>query len=106
MTGTHFISGVYRRTHTLSRADHGTSDKTPANTSLNMPIDPVYTVKECAEKLKVTERTILELIRKKKLRAVKVGREYRITEAAINGFIEGTPPTGENSTKPRKKRSS
>ena len=71
-----------------------------------MPIDPVYTVKECAEKLKVTERTILELIRKKKLRAVKVGREYRITESAITGFIGGTPQTGEISTKPRKKRPS
>jgi len=78
----------------------------PADVFLCMPIDPVYTVKECAEKLKVTERTILELIRKKKLRAVKVGREYRITESVINGFIEGTPQTGEISTKPRKKRPS
>lgn len=106
MTGTHFISGASRRTRILSRADYGTNDKSLANTSLNMPIEPVYTVKECADKLKVTERTILELIRKKKLRAVKVGREYRITETAINGFIGGTPPTGEISTKPRKKRPS
>lgn len=60
---------------------------TPANTSINMPIEPVYTVKECADKLKVTERTILELIRKKKLRAVKIGREYRITESALNELI-------------------
>jgi len=78
-------------------------NKTLANTSINMPIEPVYTVKECAEKLKVTERTILELIRKKKLRAVKVGREYRITETAINGFIGGTPSIGGKSTRPRKK---
>ena len=83
-----------------------TINKIPANTPLCMPIEPVYTVKECADKLKVTERTILELIRKQKLRAVKVGREYRITEAAINGFIGEIPQTGELSTKPRKKRPS
>jgi excisionase family DNA binding protein len=81
-------------------------NKTPANTSINMPIEPVYTVKECADKLKVTERTILELIRKQKLRAVKVGREYRITESAINGFIEGKPPTDKKPTRARKKQPS
>jgi len=62
-------------------------NKIPTYTFLCMPVEPVFTVKECAEKLKVTERTILELIRKKKLRAVKVGREYRITESAINEFL-------------------
>lgn len=71
-----------------------------------MPIEPVYTVKECADKLKVTERTILELIRKQKLRAVKVGREYRITESAINGFIEGKPPTDKKPTRVGKKQPS
>lgn len=52
-----------------------------------MPIDTVYSVKECAHLLKTSERTILELIRKKRLRAVKVGREYRITERALTHFI-------------------
>jgi len=61
---------------------------------------PVYTVKECADKFKVTTRTILVLIRQRKLRAVKVGREYRITEAAINEFIAGTPPSGEDHLSP------
>jgi len=63
--------------------------KKHTDTPLSMPVEPVYTVKECAEKLKTTERTVLELIRKQRLRAVKVGREYRITEEALNDFIKG-----------------
>jgi excisionase family DNA binding protein len=54
-----------------------------------VPIDPVYSVKETAGLLKTTERTVLELIRKKRLAAVKVGREYRITETTIEKFLKG-----------------
>jgi len=47
-------------------------------------------VKETAELLKTTERTVLELIRKKRLAvAVKVVREYRISETAIERFLKG-----------------
>ena len=53
-----------------------------------MPIETVYSVKECAHLLKTSERTILELIRKKRLRAVKIGREYRIAESILTEFID------------------
>jgi len=52
-------------------------------------LDRMYTVLECAERLRVDPRTIRLLIRRKKLRAVKVGREYRIPESALNAFVVG-----------------
>lgn len=50
----------------------------------------VYTVKEVAELLKVTERTVREYITKrqiKPLKAVKRGKRYLITEENLKEFI-------------------
>ena len=48
----------------------------------------VYTVEECAEILKVTKRTIYKYVNEGSLRASKVGRDWRITDAAIQAFLE------------------
>lgn len=48
----------------------------------------IYTPAEIAEILKVKPRTVAEYIRAGKIAAVKVGREYRITENGLNEFIE------------------
>ena len=48
----------------------------------------VYTVEECAEILKVTKRTIYKYVKDGSLRASKVGRDWRITDAAIQAFLE------------------
>ncbi len=50
-------------------------------------IDRVYTVNECAELLRTTRATVLAQIRRGRLRATRVGREYRITETAINDYL-------------------
>lgn len=50
----------------------------------------VYTVKEVAQILKVTERTVREYITKKTdnpIKAVKRGRSYYITEENLKEFL-------------------
>jgi len=53
-----------------------------------MVVSPVLSVPEVARLLRTSERSVLALIRKKKLPATKVGREYRITEEAVNAFLK------------------
>lgn len=50
----------------------------------------IYTVKEVAKILKVTDRTVREYITKKKpnpLKATKIGTKYVITEENLKEFI-------------------
>ncbi|MBT5016042.1 excisionase family DNA-binding protein [Candidatus Peregrinibacteria bacterium] len=48
----------------------------------------LYTAEQVSKILQVHHLTVLKLIKQKKLKAVKVGRVYRITEAALNTFID------------------
>lgn len=47
-----------------------------------------YTVKEIAKRLKTKDFTVIDWIRKKELRAYKVGREYRIRKTDFDEFLE------------------
>ena len=47
-----------------------------------------YTVKQVSELLKVHWQTILNYIKNGKLKAVKLGKGYRISKEAINEFIK------------------
>lgn len=47
----------------------------------------VYTLDEVAEVLKITRRTLYTYIKEGKLKAVKIGREWRVSEAALQDFI-------------------
>ncbi len=58
-----------------------------------MPIEEVYTVEEVAESLKFNPRTVMGWIKKKKLKAIKIGNDLRITESAVKEFL------AENETK-------
>jgi excisionase family DNA binding protein len=46
-----------------------------------------FVVEEVSKILKVTERTVLGLIEKKKLRASKVGRDWRISKKDLDTFL-------------------
>lgn len=46
----------------------------------------MYTCNEVAERYAVKVITVWDWIRKKKLIAIKLGREYRISEDALNKF--------------------
>lgn len=52
-----------------------------------MPDIEVFTVKEVAVILKTTVRTVRELIKNKKLTAVRVGREYRVSKRELEIFV-------------------
>jgi len=47
----------------------------------------VYTVKEVTEILKCTKRTLYDYINSGKIKAVRIGREWRITEQALADFL-------------------
>ena len=51
--------------------------------------EPMMTIHDVAEKLNVDERTVRELIRKNELRAIKVGKEWRVTENDLDGYVNG-----------------
>ena len=47
------------------------------------------TVKDAAEYLQVTERTILSLLAKGALPAAKIGRQWRISRKGLDEYISG-----------------
>lgn len=57
--------------------------------SATMTPTPVfYTTEEIADLLKVSAKTVREMIKSKRLEAVRVGKEYRITEDQIRKYIK------------------
>ena len=48
----------------------------------------IYTIKETAELLQVTTRSIYSYIKEGKLHAVKIGREWRVTQKDIEKLLE------------------
>ena len=54
----------------------------------------VYTLDEVRELLHVTRRTVYNYIREGKLKAVKIGREWRVTQKALDSFLEHGTETG------------
>lgn len=47
-----------------------------------------YTVEQVADLLKVHWQTVLNYIKSRKLKAVKLGKGYRISKEALNIFIK------------------
>lgn len=50
--------------------------------------DTWFTVKEVAAKLKISIRTVRELIKSDKLPASRIGKEYRIRQSDLEKFLE------------------
>ncbi|MDD1657324.1 MAG: helix-turn-helix domain-containing protein [Methanomicrobiales archaeon] len=50
--------------------------------------EPLFTIPEVAEKLKVSTHTVRSWIQKRWLRIIKVGRGVRIPASAISEFVE------------------
>lgn len=48
----------------------------------------LYTLQEVADILRVTKQTLYNNIRKGKLQANKVGKEYRITEEQLQDIVK------------------
>jgi len=52
------------------------------------PAPIFYTTEEVADILKVHPKTVREMIKSKRLQAIRVGQEYRITDEQIRQYIE------------------
>lgn len=48
----------------------------------------VYTTEDALEILKVSQRTLYRYIKAGQIKAIKLGREYRITEEALREFLK------------------
>ena len=48
----------------------------------------IYTINELMEILKVTRRTLQEYIKKGKIKAFKMGNEWRVTRESLLDFID------------------
>jgi excisionase family DNA binding protein len=63
--------------------------------------EEVYTVEQFAERLKVHPKTVLRFIRDGRLRAVKVGKSYRILRTemeSMTGMVRGANPSAARVT--------
>ena len=49
-----------------------------------------YTAEQIAQRLHVTRRTVHEWLRTRRLRGVKAGHQWRITEADLQAFLESS----------------
>ena len=58
-----------------------------------IPSPTFYTTEEVADLLKVHVKTIREMIKSKRLAAVKFGQEYRITDEQIRQYIDENKTT-------------
>lgn len=47
----------------------------------------LYTLLEAQDILKVTRRTLYNYVKSGKLKAVKIGREWRVTQESLKEFI-------------------
>lgn len=65
----------------------------------------VYTVPEIKEILHVSQRTIYNYITMGQLKAVKLGREWRVTEDALKDFLaRGTDQNYLDATREKKQK--
>jgi excisionase family DNA binding protein len=69
-----------------------------------MPIvvlgETLYSLKETAEMLGVTPRTMHHYLQKGLIRGRKVRNMWRFTEAEIREYLEPEPPAGQKAAKP------
>jgi excisionase family DNA binding protein len=60
----------------------------------------LYTVAEAAERLKLHVKTVLSFIRDGRLKATRVGKQYRILQSDLDAFAgQQEPPTGVRRTR-------
>ena len=73
------LTKLYRNTYTRKTKEERISKMTDIK---------VYTTEEALGVLKVTQRTLYRYIKAGQIKAIKLGREYRITEDALKDFLE------------------
>jgi excisionase family DNA binding protein len=51
--------------------------------------EPVYTVRDIAERFKVTQYAVYQYIKSGRLKASRIGRSWRISERNLRRFVDG-----------------
>jgi len=59
------------------------------------PISRLLTVAEVANVIRVSRMTVYRLIRRGQLKAIRVGRNYRVREDDLNQYLEAQAVTGQ-----------
>lgn len=63
----------------------------------------VYTLDEVADILKLTRRTMYSYVKEGKLKASKIGKYWRVSEKALNEFIENGSAVAEGNLRKSKR---
>jgi excisionase family DNA binding protein len=50
-------------------------------------MEKLFTVDEVADAFRINKQTVLRFIREGKIKAYKVGREYRVKEEEVNAYL-------------------
>ena len=58
------------------------------------PMSRLFTVSEVAGVMRVSRMTVYRLIRRGQLKAIRVGRNYRVREDDLNEYLEAQAVTG------------
>ena len=56
-------------------------------------MEKYYTIDEVAELLKVSKMTLYRYIKSKKLPAIKLGKEYRVSASDLQAFLDSNKTT-------------
>jgi excisionase family DNA binding protein len=59
-----------------------------------MMVSRLLTVAEVAQVMRVSRMTVYRLIRRGQLKAIRVGRNYRVRENDLNAYLEEQAVTG------------
>jgi excisionase family DNA binding protein len=59
------------------------------------PISRLLTVAEVANVMRVSRMTVYRLIRRGQLKAIRVGRNYRVRDDDLNGYLQEQSVTGD-----------
>lgn len=51
-------------------------------------MEKLYNIKQLAEELHLNKQTIQRFIRMGKIKAIKIGREYRVTEQSLQEYFK------------------
>ncbi|HTW35430.1 MAG TPA: helix-turn-helix domain-containing protein [Rhizomicrobium sp.] len=66
--------------------------------------EDIYTISEVAQRLKLHAKTVLAFVRDGRLRATKVGKQYRIAKADLDAFTGHRPPEAAESAPVKRRR--
>lgn len=64
------------------------------STRTSAPIPPPYTTQEAAAAMRCHLNTVYRMIKTGQLRAVRVGRTYRIPASALAAYVQTDQPVG------------